>query len=283
MVNSCNCHLVIVGAQKAGTTWMHNTLEYQDNFFCPKDRQEVHFFDRYYDMGYEKYEEKYKKCQKDKITFDVTPAYLCHPLVPKRISAYDRISSRKVKIIISLRNPVKRAISAYKMKVNKGGYKEKLSEAIRVDTSLVGKSKYLNAIKKYINYFDGENIKIFIMEELFNDTDSALNEIKEFVNYKNKIVNIYRNTRLNKTSGGETPLIARATSRALRKLGAGALVHRVKRSRLANLLRTSGSHNFQPVVDSEGVEMLKERLNSEAKAVAELIDRPELSTIWDIE
>lgn len=58
-MTSEKCHLIVAGSQKSGTTWLHNTLEYQNEFWCPPSRQEIHFFDRLYDKGHEWYESLY--------------------------------------------------------------------------------------------------------------------------------------------------------------------------------------------------------------------------------
>ncbi|MFB6225661.1 MAG: hypothetical protein ABEI13_04355 [Candidatus Paceibacteria bacterium] len=110
MTSSKRYHLIIAGAQGAGTTWLHNTLEYQDKLWCPNDTQEVHYFDRHYEKGYKFYKEKYSDAPEESVTFDVTPNYLCHPLVPNRISSHKRVSERPIRIVFLLRNPIERAI-----------------------------------------------------------------------------------------------------------------------------------------------------------------------------
>ncbi len=277
------CHLIIPGAQKAGTTWMHNTLEFQNEFWCPPEKQEIHFFDRYYDVGYKEYEKIYKNTSNKKITVDVTPAYLCNPLIPSRIRAYNNVSKRRVKVVAMIRNPIDRAISAYKMKVKKGGYEEKLSEALKIDKTLIRKSKYSDALKKYIENMGTENLKVLITEEVFGCTKDKLRELRDFVGAEQEISNPYGSRRVNAASEGRSYRAVQGVSRMLRHAGAEKLVHWVKRSRWSNLLRTSSSNTRTPTVDERGIERLRNELISDARTVSEIIDRPDLMSIWSLD
>jgi hypothetical protein len=279
---SNKCHVIVVGAQKAGTTWLHNTLEYQNEFWCPANLQETHFFDRYYEYGYKWYESLYKGARKSQITFDVTPAYLCNPLVPKRIISYENISKRNIKIIIILRDPVNRAISAYKMKVNKGAYNLVLSEALKVDTSLIVKSRYLEPLTKYKKLFDESCIRVFIMEEVFGRLCDFLCRVRQFVQAEEPLVNPYGGVRVNAASEGKSYYFARVVSNALRRLGFERVVHKVKRSRWARYLRRDPSQENTPVIDDDGVQRLHEELSNEAKEVLDLLDRQDILDLWNI-
>ena len=42
---------LVIGAQRAGTTWLHLVLQSHPHIYMPKRRKEVHFFDWYYDRG----------------------------------------------------------------------------------------------------------------------------------------------------------------------------------------------------------------------------------------
>lgn len=275
-------HLVVAGAQKSGTTWIHDTLEYQDEFWCPPRRQEIHFFDRFYDRGYAWYKSIYENAGIDKITVDVSPDYLCHPLAPKRIKALESEYDRELKILISLRNPITRAISAYKMKVRNGAYNFALSRALKVDTSLIGKSKYKTPLINFKSSFDHDNIKVSIMEEIFDDSNSFLNELKEFVEAENDLLNPYEEVRVNSSSEGKSYYSARVISMILRCLGLERMVHEVKRSRWAQYLRQDAYQVHEPVVDDHGVQLLHEELSDEAREVTDLIGRQDVLDIWNL-
>ncbi len=258
MKKSDKCHLIVLGAQKAGTTWLHNTLEDHKFFWCPKDKQEVHYFDRYYDKGYKKYEKEYEKAPVDKVTFDVTPAYLCHPQVPERIKGYEEVSKRPIKLIALLRNPIDRAVSAYKMKVKKGGYNLKLSDAIKVDKSLVTKSRYVTPLKKYKKKF-GKDLMLIKMEEMFSNAKKVMGQISNFVCVDNLVSSTYEGKKVNSSSEGMTPKWVQVLSNSIRYLGAVDIIHSVKKSPLSNILKYKHP-KYDPVIDDDGIRILKEKI-----------------------
>lgn len=281
MKRSSKPHVILVGAQKSGTTWLHNTLEYNSEFWCPSDGQEVHFFDRFYDRGYKKYEQKYARADVRHITFDVTPDYMCHPLVPRRIYKYKKVSKRPVKLIAMLRDPIERAISAYKMKVRKGGYDLRLSEALSVDTSLVSKSKYAKSLKRYQRLFAKKDIKILIMEKVFNDTDRCLQELEDYVGSEFKINNFYKYVKVNASSRRGSHRVVQIASRILRYLGGEKVVHRVKRTNWSTLLRKDSDEGYDPIVDKEGIDVLKTEVADEVGAVARMTDHKNVDSLWN--
>lgn len=109
-------NLLIVGAQKAGTTSLFHYLNQHPSFFGAPQK-EVRFFDR--DENYSKGIKWYKAHFTDiwnplhnyKVYFEATPEYLYRLKAPERV--YD--FNQNMKIIILLRNPTKRAYSAWNM------------------------------------------------------------------------------------------------------------------------------------------------------------------------
>jgi len=107
--------LFIVGAQKAGTSALHNYLikhkEIQGGV-----QKELNFFNykENFDQGTKFYHSKFKPVlfyKPDPIRIDSTPQYLMDNEIAKRIYAYNPNS----KIVILLREPTSRAFSAWNM------------------------------------------------------------------------------------------------------------------------------------------------------------------------
>ncbi|MCR9289853.1 MAG: sulfotransferase domain-containing protein [Bacteroidetes bacterium] len=107
---------LIVGAQKAGTTSLFYYLDQHPEMFGAPGK-ELRFFDRdeNYKQGISWYKKKFIELKKPLIrgrkNFEATPEYLY------RLNAIQRIYNFKpdLKIIILLREPVKRAFSAWNM------------------------------------------------------------------------------------------------------------------------------------------------------------------------
>lgn len=103
--------LLIVGAQKAGTTALFNYLDARPGFVGAQ-RKELRFFNRdeRYARGVEWYEQFFD-ARRPGVKFEATPEYLYHPAVPERIHAH----YPDVRIVMLLREPVARAYSAWNM------------------------------------------------------------------------------------------------------------------------------------------------------------------------
>ena len=93
---------VVVGAHRTGTTWLYENLYHHPEIQLSKKRKELHFFDRdaNYNQGIGFYNTFFKISSDKKRNGDITPSYLSHKIVPKRMFA----CFPDTKIIIILRN-----------------------------------------------------------------------------------------------------------------------------------------------------------------------------------
>lgn len=102
----------VVGAQKAGTTTLHDWLAGEGTIAMPSIK-ETHFFshDALYRKGIEWYLRQFNGGKDDGLTGEVDPDYMFYPETPGRI----RKHVGKAKFIFIFRNPVDRAYSHYLM------------------------------------------------------------------------------------------------------------------------------------------------------------------------
>ena len=176
---------LIIGAQRSGTTWLYNVLGVHPEIAMAKDRKEVHFFDRYYHRGLEWYKRRFPDNPNMKAG-EATPAYLYNPKCPKRISE----TLPDVKLICILRNPVERALSAYRYLVQEKNYKNTFEVSLKEHPEIVSYGYYGAQLEKYYSYFASRNIMVCIFEEAFADTARLLKNIYRFLsvsdNFKTK-------------------------------------------------------------------------------------------------
>jgi hypothetical protein len=200
---------IIVGAQKAGTTALFSILK-QHTQLTGALTKEVHFFDTeemYSEKNYSFYHRYFPlphKLDKGNLVFEATPSYLYHQQAAERIFKYDP----EMKIIMSLRNPVYRALSAWNMYHHYGKNNKKYShlhdrrsftEAINSELERAGPVTYLNdkfsyvnrgvyypQVKKYFEVFPKENILIIEHNELKNNHDQVIKSITAFLKVKNE-------------------------------------------------------------------------------------------------
>lgn len=196
---------------KSGSTALSNYLMQHPYIKIPVYQKEVHFFDVNFQRGiswyksffptkfYKYFMEKFKTHKL--LTGEKSPYYIFHPHAPIRIFSI----LPNVKIIILLRNPVNRAYSHYQH--SKRNKRESLSfeEAIKVEPerlkgeldkminsktyksynyghySYLSRGIYINQIKLWFEHFPKEQVIILKSEDLFENPQSVLNRIYEFL------------------------------------------------------------------------------------------------------
>ena len=176
-------NFLIIGAQKAGTSWLGSMLAQHPEIFIAK--KEIHFFDRLqnFNKGISWYEEKFEKANKEKAIGEKTPEYLW---INKNCSNVHKDIYKylpEAKLIIVLRNPVERAISHVNHLVRYGRvpFTININNFIWKDF-IIEKGKYCQQIKTYYEIFSREQILIiFNEEELLKKPQITLKKACEFL------------------------------------------------------------------------------------------------------
>lgn len=122
---------LIIGAQKAGTSTLHDWLKLEKKICLPRWK-ETHFFsdNAKYDRGFEWYIKQFEeKKSEDYILGEIDPEYLYCRNAPQRIEAQSRVN----KFIAILREPISRAYSHYRMSVSRGFEKLSFQDAIETE------------------------------------------------------------------------------------------------------------------------------------------------------
>ena len=189
-------NFLIIGAQKAGTTWLAERLsQHPEIFVAPR---EIHFFDKAdrYARGLAWYEAQFAAASSEKAVGEKTPDYLWAngrgveghlPDVHRNIHA----ALPHARLIVSLRNPVERAISAAHHIIRSG----RIPPHIDIDDLLLGDQRHLleghgvldygfyhRQIQAYLELFPREQMLILIFEEdLAARPEKGLRAVCEFL------------------------------------------------------------------------------------------------------
>ncbi|MBM7622979.1 sulfotransferase domain-containing protein [Sporohalobacter salinus] len=276
-------HLMVIGAQKAATTWLQHVLDYNDQFWLPSDFQEVHFFDRHYDRGIDYYLNLYKNAPDDKITCDVTPDYLDHPLVPDRILETSFFLDRSVKFILICREPVARYFSAFQMSLRQGESWD-LSEAIIDSSDLFNKGLYYKHMKNYFKYFKRDDFLLLLFDNIKDNKELIFKRISTFLNMENNIVDPYKGKRVN--AGGMRKIrflsqVWKAGGKILRFLGWTSLLHNIKSSNIIQRLYKMNSSNYNiSQEEKNALKNLKKDYKKDVLLFSRLIDNSDLIKRW---
>jgi len=185
--------LMIVGAQKAGTTSLNQYLSQHPQIITHYALEFSMF------AGLDEYEKGFEYHYKQSITPESKKKSPDAFFVAKRVDLiYDAQLLEKlkehnpdVKIVLVLRNPVERAFSAFGYCHFNGMEPYTLFEdaiykndPLRFDNEIfkkncdyIGRSMYAENIKKLTSLFPAKNIKIYLFEEMVKDLNKHLNEM----------------------------------------------------------------------------------------------------------
>lgn len=169
-----------IGAQKAGTSWLHANLMVHQQVFMPKEK-ELHYFDRDFEKPLSFYSSYFEKAE-HMIKGEITPAYSTLPeFVIQQIHSH----MPELKILFIMRNPVDRAWSKLKMAlINRNIEIETLSENLMLqvlkDPLVTEKGKYSLIIRQWEKFF-AKNMKILFFESIINSPQELLTETFSFL------------------------------------------------------------------------------------------------------
>jgi Sulfotransferase domain len=194
--------LIIIGAQKSGTTSLHVYLSQHPQFLKPYEK-EVHFFDGgldpavdNYNKGQAWYRAHFPFRKNRAKVFEASPLYIFNPIVPKRM--FNLIP--EVKIVAILRNPTERAISHYFHEKQRGYESLPIMEALleeerRMESAIQRKDyknysfihhsyksrgHYGEQLERFFEFFPRHQALILTSEEFFSGQNNILRQVTDF-------------------------------------------------------------------------------------------------------
>ncbi len=191
---------VILGAMKSGTSSLHHYLVQQPGVIEPL-RKEVHYFDVNFQRGERWYRAHFGREGEPGLNLDSSPYYLFHPAVPRRL--HELLPDAK--LIVLLRDPVRRAYSHYWHERDKGRESLSFEDAIAAEAERLGNSeqrladgalgrsrehqhfsylargRYAEQLDRWWAVFPREQLLVLKFEDLAREPLEALNRTLEFL------------------------------------------------------------------------------------------------------
>jgi len=200
---------LVIGAQKAGTTSLHNYLGLHPNILLPR-RKELHFFDNEHiwrgvtaQISYQSYNSLLeddpgrRQLILNKATDpayrrgEVTPIYMYWYPCLERIQAYNP----NIKLIMVLRNPITRALSHYRMELARNAETLDLWHALNTEPqrlaaephrqhrvySYADRGFYTRQIARVRQLFPSQQLLVVLSDDLDYDKVATLNKLCNFL------------------------------------------------------------------------------------------------------
>jgi hypothetical protein len=187
-------NFIVAGVQKAGTTAIHDFLAQHPHIALLRD-QALHFFDKKEHFSSSRTGPDYRILHGNfdpgwrwRVAGEVTADYLYYPRALEHIADYNS----KMKLIISLRNPVGRAFSQWNMRRAKGQEALEFIDALKRDQEIgvwqgprgnayLARSFYSPQLEQVFKLFPREQVLVLKYENFRADPFPVLDRIFDFL------------------------------------------------------------------------------------------------------
>jgi hypothetical protein len=221
-----------IGPGKAGSTWVHETLSmHPQTYLTPA--KDLYFFSRFYDRGAGWYANQFKEAPAEsRIIGEVCPEYLWYPLSAGRVR---ETLGPKVRIMVTLRDPVARAFSAYLYQQKHGVTGRSFRQALEASPDMIDIGRYHTHLQRYLREFGAEQIHLTLFDDLRSDPQAFLDEVTGWLGIDRQPLSEEARRPQLPASRPRSAAMARMTKTGAvlaRRHNGAELVGRVKRSRL---------------------------------------------------
>lgn len=197
-------NLVVIGAQRSGTTSLYHYLKSHPNIFMSTPLKEPGFFigdinfsrkryQRTFGVFYNNHPELLKNCMLqgymgEKYMGEATTFYtMANFSQIYEIARNMKKVNPNMKLIYQTRNPFNRMISHYKQVTASGREKRDFSTFVKNDLYAIPNSLYFDQLAVYLEHFPPEQIKITLFEEFRENPGKVLQEIYDFLDITKEV------------------------------------------------------------------------------------------------
>ncbi|MCU7890878.1 MAG: sulfotransferase domain-containing protein [Candidatus Thiodiazotropha sp. (ex Ustalcina ferruginea)] len=168
-----------IGAQKCASTWIYDLLaDHPDVALSP--HKEIDFFSYHYGHGLQWYENNFNGAGDCIAVGEISPSYFHEPGVPQRAHRH----YPDVKLIVSLRNPIKRAISNHVHEIRIGhltGDDLSLEKGLQNNPMYVEQGRYAKHLERWLACFPKEQILILLFEDIVSNRADTAKRLYRFL------------------------------------------------------------------------------------------------------
>lgn len=262
---------LILGAAKAGTTWLGRSLNRHPDIFLPA--VELHYFSRHFERPTEWYEGHFSNARAPMLLGERSNTYLYDKRTPSRV--LDTLDDPK--LIVLLRDPVDRAYSDYCMHFARDSELGALEEVLdptgyHAQNLFLEQGRYATLIERYRTRFSPSRIEVVLYDDLVATPQQVLRKMTHFLGADPRRLPAKVLGRANQRRSSRRPPWIRAIDRSL-----GRRTHTLFRAGTPKLLcqisRLGSKPIEYPALRTELRERLVEFYEPEVAAIESLLGR----------
>ena len=166
-----------IGAQKCASSWIHSVAGSHPQVGVSADK-ELDFFSYFFDRGYRWYESHFDRSDAGALMFESSPSYFHDPRAPARAHAYNP----DLKVVLLLRDPVKRAFSNHLHEIIKGHIDPvDFETGMMNNPSYVEQSLYATHLARWREVFLADQMLVLFAEEISADAGASARRLFRFL------------------------------------------------------------------------------------------------------
>jgi len=274
---------LVIGAQKSGTTWISHLLGQHPEIHVPR-RKELHYFNNSENLakGLEWYRAQFSPGPGERFLAEATPNYFWNYSLPgdrhgtrTDIAPQVRAINPDARLILSLRDPVDRAVSAYYHYIATGLIDPRLPFAEALPWyGIRSMGLYAVHYRHWLESFNREQILTLIFERDIRDETNRPATVRRIFDHLG--VSVPENLEYDEARNSRPSYFAMHTARYVRH---DSIAGKVIRRACAGLLPKRLDARFKPQVPAEDRARLREYYRPHNAELSELLG-PDQTRYW---
>ncbi|MBH81704.1 MAG: sulfotransferase [Gammaproteobacteria bacterium] len=198
-----------IGAQKCASTWISAVLRAHPGIAMPAD-EPLDFFSYRFENGYRWYDVQVASASADACRGEMSQSYFHEPGVVERVREY----RDDIKIVVSLRDPVERALSQHRHLVRLGAVPSadlSFETALATNPTYREQGLYFRHLSRWLEAFGQDRVHITLMDDIRTDPDHVARSLYRFLGVDDD----YAPQDLNETRNESYVVRSRATHRVM--------------------------------------------------------------------
>ena len=264
-----------IGAPKCATTWLAACMSDHPQIFMPPEK-EVSFFSsiKQWTGDYSDYLNLFKEAKKKQKTGEFSVTYLgAGEICASRI--YD--FNKKLKLIVVLRDPVKRSYSHYNWLKQLGRVNENTDffKALEKEPRIITDSFYGKNLKVYLKYFPKQSFLVINFDDIKNNPELVLNKVYKFLDVDPNFKSSMTKDIIGKTIKVKYRFlenIRMKTFKILRKSKNSNLIFYIKKLGISNLYRKINSVKHENDLTIDNYNKIRELFIKDLVLLEDLFD-----------
>jgi hypothetical protein len=169
-----------IGAPRAGTTWLHDTLASHPDVLMPSRRKEINFFDQHFHRGVEWYAASFDPpddSSTPKAIGEITPVYMYREQCRERIRSVGSVE----RFVVCLREPVDLLWSGYRQNSATFNFRGSLDEFMHEFPHVVANGFYARALRPWFDEFGLDRFLLLRFEDIAHAPSRVFDQLAEFL------------------------------------------------------------------------------------------------------